>query len=205
MYHKSHFKEKDEKEVLQFMQQNPFVILCGADKSGMPEATHIPVLIEQRGDKLFLIGHIVRKTDHHKTFEANPNVLAIFHGPHTYVSASWYDNPKQASTWNYMTVHAKGKLKFLDETSLLNILEQTTSHFENNDRSPALFEKLPTDYVASLSKAIIGFEIEVSSLENVFKLSQNRNKESFDNIIAHLNEQNNEAKQIASEMLKRKS
>lgn len=205
MYHKPYFKEKDEKEILQFMQQHPFVILCGSDRNGVPEATHIPILIDQRNDKLFLIGHISRKSSHHKAFEANSNVLVIFTGPHSYVSASWYDDPQQASTWNYMTVHAKGRLRFLDESSLLNILKQTTSHFEKSSNSPALFEKLPADYVASLSNAIIGFEIEVSTLENVFKLSQNRNEQSFDNIIAHLNDQDIEAKQVASEMLKRKS
>ena len=98
--------------------------MCGCDADNNPVATQVPVFIDEKEDKLFLSGHIMRNTDHHKAFEQNPNVLAVFTGPHTYVSASWYSDKQQASTWNYMSVHAKGKLKFLEEQALLDVLKR---------------------------------------------------------------------------------
>ncbi len=183
MYHIPHFKAKDEKEVIAFMQSHPFITLTGVDSDNQLVATHVPALIQEREDKLFLQGHVMKQTDHHKAFIKNANVLAIFAGPHAYISASWYQDQKQVSTWNYQAVHAKGKLQFLNEEALLDILHRTTACFENNPDSPSLVKNLSTEYVARLMKAIIAFEIEVTELSHVFKLSQNRDKESYANII----------------------
>lgn len=181
------------------MHQHPFVLLTGCSDEG-PVATHVPVLLKQREGKLYLQGHIMRQTDHHKAFAANPNVLVVFTGPHTYVSASWYTEPRQASTWNYLTVHARGTLQFGDEGFLRNVLKETTAQFENNAHSPSLFGHLPEDYVERLIKAIVAFEIEVTSVEHVFKLSQNQDKESYENIIAQLSRGDADAKQMAEIM-----
>src|ERR1700755_3197637 len=108
MYSLPYFKENDEKEVLRFMHDHPFVTLCGSDASGKPVATQVPVLLKERDGFLFLEAHIMKNTDHHKAFVQNPQALALFTGAHTYVSASWYSNPNQASTWNYVSVHATG-------------------------------------------------------------------------------------------------
>ena len=203
MYSLPYFKEKDQQVVTEFMKANPFAMLIGS-ANDQPAATQVPLLTEEREDKLYLLGHIMRQTDHHKALAQNPNVLCVFTGPHTYVSASWYTDAKVASTWNYMSVHALGVLKFLDEASLLNILEQTTAHFENNPSSPALFHHLSYEYVQRLSKAIVGFEIEVTEIDHTFKLSQNRDKESYGNIIGQLQAQNGDAARIATEMEARK-
>lgn len=186
------------------MHQNPFVILTGCDAMYMPVATHVPVLLEVREGAIFLLGHMMKQTDHHKAFAKNENVLAIFNGPHAHVSASWYANPRQGSTWNYMTVHAKGKMKFLNDGDLLKVLTRTTAYFENDPTSPALVEKMPADYVERLMKAIVAFEIEVTELEHVFKLSQNRDKESYDNIVEKLSAGDSNGIAIANEMSKRK-
>src|SRR5688500_316665 len=143
MYSLPYFKEKDQELVKEFMHQHPFITLCGCDKAGNPVATHVPVLFREENGQLFLRGHIMKKTDHHLAFLENPNVLALFTGAHTYVSASWYSNPRQGSTWNYMTVHAKGQIRFLEDAALLDLLRDLTAHFENNDNSPALYDKLP--------------------------------------------------------------
>jgi transcriptional regulator len=205
MYNLPYFKEKDINVVKQFMQQNPFVVLAGCDAANKPVATQVPLLLEEKDGQIILYGHVQRKTDHQLAFEQNPDVLAIFTGPHTYVSASWYGNPQTASTWNYMTVHAKGVLTFLGDTALLEILSKTTARFENNEHSPALVEKMPEEYVSKMMKAIIAFEIEVTHIDNVFKLSQNRDKESYEKIIPQLKEQGGEAAVIAAEMERRSS
>lgn len=205
MYSLPYFKEQDEQKVLEFIKQNPFAFLAGSDALNRPVATQVPVFIDERDGKLFLSGHIMRNTDHHKAFLHNPQVLAVFTSPHTYVSASWYSIKQQASTWNYISVHARGILRFQDHAALLGILKRTTNHFENNPHSGANFDDLPGEYVQKLSAAIVAFEIEVQSMENVFKLSQNRDEKSYDNIIDKLEQQGEEAKYIAAQMKKRKS
>lgn len=205
MYSLPYFKEKDPGLVKEFMHQHPFITLCGCDQAGNPVATHVPVLLSEENGQLYLRGHIMKKTDHHLAFLDNPNVLALFTGAHTYVSASWYSNPRQGSTWNYMTVHAKGRIRFLEEAALHDLLRDLTAHFENNSDSPALYEKLPAEYIAQMSKAIVAFEIEVQETDNVFKLSQNRDEKSFHAIIEKLGQQDGDGKIIAGEMSKRAS
>src|SRR5690348_16340341 len=101
MYDLSYFKENDENVIKEFIDKHPFAFLTGCDSENKPVATQVPVFIEKEGDRKYLRGHIMKNTDHHKAFEHNPNVLAVFTGAHTYVSATWYSDPNQASTWNY--------------------------------------------------------------------------------------------------------
>lgn len=204
MYNLPYFKEKDHQVVLEFIHQHPFAFIAGCDENSKPVATQIPVFIEEREGRLYMTGHMMKSNDHHKAFEKNENVLCVFTGNHTYVSATWYDNPHQASTWNYMSVHVKGKLRFLGEEGLIDVLKKTSLHFENgNESSSTYYSNLSEDYTSKLLKAIVAFEVEVISIENVFKLSQNRNKESYQNIIKKLEVQNEDGKVIAEEMKKR--
>lgn len=204
MYNLPYFKEQDKEVVLNFIHQNPFAFIAGCSADNKPVATQIPVFIEERDGKLFMSGHMMKQTDHHRAFTENPNALCVFTGPHTYVSATWYDNPHQASTWNYVSVHVKGQLRFLDENGLIEMLRKTSLHFEgNNKSSTTVYDNLPPDYVAKLIKAIVAFEIEVTAIDNVFKLSQNRDEKSYENIIQKLEAQGHDGKFIAGEMKKR--
>jgi len=203
MYNLPYFKEEDQEVVLKFMRDHPFVFLTGVNEVNKPVATQVPVFIDEKDGKLCLTGHIMRNTDHHKAFEQNPNVLAVFTGPHVYVSGTWYSNPQQASTWNYMSVHAKGTIRFGNEDDLIAILKRLTLHYENNNpASTTIFDNLPSEYTGPLMKAIVAFEVEITSVENVFKLSQNRDEKSFHNIMNKLNEQGSDGKFIAGEMKK---
>jgi len=185
------------------MRGHPFVFLAGANEENKPVSTLGLVVIDEKDGKLYLTGHIMRITDHHKAFEQNPNVLAVFTGPHVYVSGTWYSNPQQASTWNYMSVHVKGTIRFGNEEDLIAILKRLTLHYENNNTaSTTIFDNLPSEYTGPLMKAIVAFEVEVTSVENVFKLSQNRDEKSFHNIMSKLNEQGSDGKFIAGEMKK---
>lgn len=200
MYNIPYFKASSDKEVVDFMHKHPFIILCGVDGNNKPVATHVPVLFEERDDKLFLLAHIMRQQAHTNAFANSHNVLAIFYGPHTYVSASWYDNKQSASTWNYQAVHASGELKFVSEERLHEVLTKLTEKFEHNPHSPSLVQKMDKAYVEKMMQAIIAFEIEVVSVQHVFKLSQNRDEKSYENIVYHLSEQDAEAKAVADTM-----
>ncbi len=206
MYNYPQYKEKDRAELIGFMRQYPFITLIGNDRNGRIALTQIPVLIEERDGRLFLLGHVANKSDHHKAYTDNPEVLALFTGPHTYVSGSWYSgNPHQASTWNYVSVHARGTLRFTDENALVELLQRLSLHFEGNDTtSTTVYDNLPEEYLSKLRHAIVGFEVEVKELENVYKLSQNRDEKSYDNIISELQHLDADAKKVAEWMKKRK-
>ena len=205
MYDLPYHKEKDEQVVKDFIAKYPFAFLTGIDSENKPVATQIPVFIEEKDGKRILRGHIMKNTDHHKAFMHNENVLAVFSGHNTYVSGTWYSNPHTPSTWNFMSVHAKGIIKFLDDEGLIDMLQKTTLHFEKyNKESQTIYDNLSTEFTARLMKAIVAFEIEIKELDTVFKLSQDRDAESYQNIIGKLREQNDEAGLvIADEMEKR--
>jgi len=187
MYKFSYFTEEDPDRVLAFMKENSFAVITGFGGQ-YPVATHIPLAIEQKDDgSLFFYGHLMKKTDHHKAFEQNDHVLVVFNGPHSYVSASWYADQLVGSTWNYMTVHAKGRIKFTDEECTYHAIRAVTNKYEGLE-SEAAFDKLPKEYITKMLKAIVGFSIEVVSIDNVFKLSQNHDYADKNNIIKHLME-----------------
>ena len=204
MYDLPYHKEEDEQVIREFVGKYPFAFLTGCDANNKPVATQVPVFIEESNGRKILRGHIMRNTDHHKAFLHNENVLVVFTGKHTYVSATWYSNPYLASTWNYMSVHVKGTIRFLDEDGLEDVLRKTTLHFENyNQQSTTVFDNLPTEFKQRVMNAIVAFEIEIKEMENVFKLSQDRDEKSYHNIIAKLKEQDEDGQVIAAEMEKR--
>ncbi len=205
MYNLPYHKERNETVINEFIAKYPFAFLSGSDNENKPVATQVPVFIEERDGRKILRGHIMKNTDHHKAFMHNPNVLVVFTGHHTYVSATWYSNPHLASTWNYMSVHVKGVIRILDDASLIDTLRMTSLHFENyNHQSTTIYDNMPADYTQRMMKAIVAFEIEVKELDTVFKLSQDRDAESYDSIIKHLKQQGESGQVIAEEMEKRK-
>ncbi len=202
MYKLPYFTEEDEDVVFDFMNRNSFAIIAGYD-GNFPVATHVPLDIKKEKGKMIFTGHMMKNTDHHKAFSQNENVLVIFNGPHCYVSASWYITKDVASTWNYIDVQAKGKIKFTDEEGTKKIIESVTDKYEGTE-SEAAFHNLPNEYVERLVKAIVGFTIEVSSVGNVFKLSQNHEEGTRKSIVEHLKIRDDEDSHvIAKEMEQR--
>jgi transcriptional regulator len=199
MYDVPYFKAGHPDEVLAYMRAHPFALICGVDTEGKPVATQVPLLFEKKADKLFLQGHFMKKQDHTDAFFRNPQVLAVFSGAHSYVSASWYENKQVASTWNYQSVQAAGKICFRDEDFLHRLLTRLTETFEAPG-SPSLVQHMEPDYVQRMMQAIVAFEVEVLSIRHVFKLSQNRDPQSRANIISRLSEQEGDAREIAHAM-----
>lgn len=204
MYNFSYFKEKDKQVIRDFLEEYPFAFLSGSDAAGHPVATQIPLLTEERNGELFLQGHIMRKTDHQIAFAQNPNVLALFTGPSCYVSASWYSNPQIGSTWNYMTVQIHGQMRQMSDEELIQFMRKLTLKFEKgNEKSLTFYDNLPEQFLSKMMPAIVGFEIKAEKIENVFKLSQNRDEKSYINIISKLEEQGGSSALVATEMRKR--
>lgn len=206
MYNIPYFKEQEPEVILKFIQEHPFATMIGCNENQKPVATQVPVFLEQQNQRMVLTGHIMKGTDHHLAFTKNPNVLFVFTGPQAYVSATWYEHTNQASTWNYFSVHVSGRLRFLDEEGLIAVLKKTSLHFENyNTQSPTTFDNLPEDYRNKLLKAIVAFEVAVEKMENVCKLSQNKDEKTYLNIIEQLNDNDAVSRSVAAEMTKRRA
>lgn len=201
MYKVGHFFEKDWDKLIPFIQAHPFAVLIGSNNH-IPSAAQIPLQVKIVGDEIKLIGHVMRKTDHHLAFAANEHVLALFQGAHAYVSASVYENPASASTWNYSSVQARGTIKLLDEVGTRKAIEDLTNQYEG-EHSPAAFHQMSEAYIAHHLKAIVGVEITITELEGVFKLSQNHSEGNREKIIAYLSEIDDvQAHEVAEQMKK---
>lgn len=204
MYNLPYHKAKNNQEIKELIEKYPFALLTGSNSEHKPVGTQLPLFIEDAEGRQLLRGHMMSHTDHHKAFLHNQHVLAVFTGPHAYVSGTWYSHPYTPSTWNYMSVHVKGIIRFLDDEALIDTLRMTTLHFENYDhQSTTIFDNLPADYTRKLMKAIVAFEIEIKEMDSVFKLSQDRDNKSYTNIINQLRTQGESGQAIAAEMEKR--
>jgi transcriptional regulator len=139
------------------------------------EANHLPLLLE--GD--VLQGHFARANPVWKTIARDAEALAIFLGPHFYVSPNWYpskaETGKAVPTWNYIAVHARGKIILHDDPAWLRAHVGRLSQFHEAGRAaPWSVEEAPADYIQAMLRAIVGFELAIEKLEGKWKLNQNR-------------------------------
>ncbi len=205
MYQLPQFTETDRALITDFIKAHPFALLIG-NNGYNSVATQIPLLMAEHTEGLRLRGHIMRNTDHYNAFIQNNNVLAVFSGAHCYISAGWYKERGTAGTWNYITVQARGTLEFLDENTTIEILRDLTNHFEHQRQKPEKMEHMSAHYIQSNVKAVAGFELRVSELFPIFKLSQNKDDESYREIVKRLQSENEPgSRQIAQEMIKRRN
>lgn len=202
MYKLPYYTETDHEKVLEFIKENSFALVTGWDGE-YPVGSHLPLDIVEEDGKIIFSGHLMRKTSHHLAFEKNENVLVIFCSPHAYLDAGWYKNAAVGSTVNYIAVHAKGKISFTDDAGTYEAVRNITERHISKD-SRGAFENLSQEYIDAMIKAIVGFRIEVISIENVFKLSQNRNEEDTKAIIDHLEKRNTGGDLYIAEAMKKR-
>ena len=184
MYDIGYFKAEEKQDILAFMQAHSFATVIGTNQQ-VPVASHLPLHIVEENNELFLSGHLMRKSAHHLAFEKNKQVLVIFQTEPAYIHASWYENTAQASTVNYMAVHASGEIAFGDEAQTLAAVKNITDTHLGED-GPGSYKEMPEDYITQHIKAIVSFTIKVTALQHVFKLSQNKSLQEKTNIIAAL-------------------
>lgn len=191
MYIPPAFLEADLPTLHQFIERNSFGLLVSQhDRS--PFATHLPLLLDRSEGALgALVGHVAR---------ANPQwehclgqqVLAVFSGPHTYVSPSWYEAEHVVPTWNYVAVHAYGRVKLVeDQTGLLDIVRRSVEAYERSMPRPWSLGEADT-FVERLVNQIVGFRIEIERLEGKWKLSQNQPVERRAKVVRALGERGDE-------------
>ncbi|KPV42341.1 protease [Alicyclobacillus ferrooxydans] len=180
----------DTDEAIQIMKAYPFAILITVDEH-RPIATHIPVEVREDDGKIYVSGHIAFGNMQKNTLENNADVLLIFQGPHTYISSSWYE-AENVPTWDYLAVHAYGKSRVIAGDELETALAAMLQHYEADREHGRYFETFTHGYIQQQMKGIVGFEIEITSIEASGKMSQNRNDRDYKAIVAELEKSNEE-------------
>lgn len=184
---------EDTGVLLEFMQHNSFATLVSVHE-GKPFATHMPFVVEGENK---LSSHIARANPQWTSF-SEQEVLVIFQGDHSFISPSWYQKHPSVPTWNYMTVHAYGTVKVIEEPEAVKtLLHRLVLQYEHQWK----MEDLEPSYLHGMMRGIVAFEIEVARLEGKFKLSQNRSKEDQAGVIAALSQSENPSdRSIAAHM-----
>jgi transcriptional regulator len=200
MYVPSHFAETDLPTLFDFIERHSFGLLISLD-DGVPVATHLPFLLDRNaGERGVLSAHVARQNPQWQQF-ADQQVLAVFHGPHAYVSPAWYAAEKVVPTWNYVAVHAYGRVELiedLDET--IALVRELTDRFERSRPDPWTFDP-SAPFVRKMATQIVAFRIEIEHIEGKWKLNQNHPEERRRRVIDRLREQGgDDSEAIASLM-----
>ncbi|MBZ4371731.1 FMN-binding negative transcriptional regulator [Corallococcus sp. AS-1-6] len=171
------FQESDLPTLHAFMKQHSFatVISQGAGHN----VSHVPLLlVPGQGDKGTLMGHLARANPHWKDFNGEQPVLCVFHGPHAYISPTWYKVRPAVPTWNYAVVHALGRPRLIDTPAELSkLIDVTLAEYEPAIGAPSHEAYLPDELRARMLEQIVGFELPIEELQGKFKLGQNRSAE----------------------------
>ena len=176
MYIPPAFRIDDPNKLTTFVQRHSFATLVTHDGKA-PFASHLPVLFRPNAGRYgTLVSHMARANPQWEHFASSGEVLAIFHGPHSYISPSWYQSEPAVPTWNYATVHAYGiPTVFSEHARVVSLLRETVSEYEASYEQPWPGD-LPEEFRDKLMHGIVAFEIEVTRLEGKFKLGQNRSQ-----------------------------
>ena len=182
MYVPEHFAERDVGALHAFVRQHGFALLVTA-QGGAFEASHVPLWLDaERGRHGTLVGHVARANPHARAFDGVTRGLAVFSGPHAYVSPTWYERPS-VPTWNYLAVHAEGVLRPLSDPEAVRLaLLRLTEQYEGSGG----FAAVPGDLVERLVRGIAPFELEIETLSGKAKLSQNKTAADRAGVIAAL-------------------
>ncbi|MBP6660335.1 MAG: FMN-binding negative transcriptional regulator [Chitinophagales bacterium] len=198
MYIPKHFEQNNHQKSIAFMRAYNFAIVVSV-KNNIPIATHLPFVIEERENELVLVSHLSKANEQHKTFLEN-DVLVIFSEPHAYISPTLYEKQQNVPTWNYVSVHAYGKVKlFNTDEEKLQVLQKQMQFFEASYIEQ--FKTLDQKYIDGLLKGIVAFEIVVTDLQSKEKLSQNKTNSERENIRKHLEKSNDTTQQAIGKMM----
>ncbi len=196
MYVPDHFAEADLAALQALMRAHSFALLTSARASEAPCATHLPLILDPaRGELGTLIGHVARANGHWRHFDGKTPALAVFSGPHVYVSARWYPTTRQVPTWNYVAVHATGTPHILDDPArafelLRSLMTEHESALPEAARAlgkgPRELADIPFGHLDKLLRGIVAFELPIERIEGKRKLSQNKKPNERRALIAGL-------------------
>lgn len=190
MYVPAAFRVDDPERLAQFIAEHSFATVI-TQHEGYPFASHVPLLFDRdRGSLGTLVGHLARPNPQWQAADGSADgipALVIFSGPHTYISPTWYGEPNAVPTWNYIAVHATGRLQLIEDNDrLLQLLTRTVNIYESSQPQPWRLEDQDAMFISKLQGGIVGFEIAIEQLEGKWKLSQNQSVERRERVATAL-------------------
>jgi transcriptional regulator len=169
----------------------PFANLVTLGVEGL-DATPLPLMLDASdGAQGSLIGHIARANPQWRTTDCRHEALAIFSGPDSYITPSYYETKrltgKVVPTWNYVTIHARGRISFFQEPeALLDLVRRLTERHEGERAAPWAVSDAPAEFIQSQLRAIVGVRLEITALTGKWKMSQNRSPADRAGVVAGL-------------------
>jgi transcriptional regulator len=189
----------------EIMQAHAWALLTTADEAGVPMTTHLSLLWRDDGTPHgSLIGHLARANPHWKLFARPASSLALFWGPHAYVSPTWYVPGAKVPTWNYVTVHAYGRPQIVEDTEgALAVLAELAGHYEGTGDDAWSMDRLPPGNAEAQTRGIVAFRMPLERVETKLKLSQNRDIEDRHRVIDHLGSSDSQDARATASWMKR--
>lgn len=191
MYIPPAFRVSDLSSLHEFIERHSFGILV-SQHEGSPFAAHLPMLLDRSfGERGALLGHVARANPQWEDC-GDQQVLALFSGPHAYISPTWYEAERVVPTWNYVAVHVYGRVRLVEgHADLLDIVQRSVEFYERSMPRPWTLNE-PDIFVERMLKQIVGLHIEIERIEGKWKLSQNHPVERQENVIRALSERGDE-------------
>ena len=204
VYLPHHFTEARPAVLRAHIERHDFGLLVSHGAAGLV-SSHIPFLVDHHGEELHLLGHLARPNPQVEDLRQGGEVLAVFSGPHAYVSPSWYAAGPAVPTWNYADVHAYGTVRLVEDDGWLRqLVRRLSERHEAGNPAPWRMQDLPEPYLQGMLKGIVGLDIAVTRLEGKYKLSQNRPAVDRPRVVAALERRSDDdALGVAALMRKR--
>jgi transcriptional regulator len=201
VYIPTSFRQTDLAELHRCIHSHGFALLCSVGDDGAPFASHLPLLLDPSGPGPgTLVGHMARANPQWQHADGRP-VLAVFSGPHAYVSAAWYEAEDVVPTWNYVAVHATGVFRAIhDRDALLSIVRDFVAFYERGKAQPWQVSGRQ-EYLDRMLRAIVGFRIELTGIEGKWKLNQNHPSERRGKVVRALRAQGGEDAQAIADLM----
>lgn len=199
MYIPAAFQQTKIAEMHDLIERASFGVLI-SQANCEPLVTHLPFLLNRAdGDHGSLLGHFAKANEHWQHL-IGQTVLAVFSGPHAYISPSWYQAEHVVPTWNYVAVHAYGTIELVNTpTELFQILNDSVAKYESSMPKPWSFDQQAA-FIDRLAKQIVGFRLNITRLEGKWKLSQNHPLERREKVMGALSQQGEESQAVAAYM-----
>jgi transcriptional regulator len=179
LYNPAHFREERTEVLHGLVREHGLATLVTAGSEGLI-ATHLPMVLDPEPQPFgTLRGHVAIANSHWREAERSPEALAVFQGPTSYITPSWYPSKQEhgrvVPTYNYIVVHAYGRIRtFRDAARLEAHLRSLTAHHEEQFAERWEIDDAPREYIEGNMKGIVGLEMTITRLEGKWKVSQNR-------------------------------
>lgn len=202
MYLPRSFRVDDVQVLHELIEAHSFGTLFSTFE-GASVASHLPFMVDpNRGDRGTLIAHFARANKHWKHFQDGGEALAVFQGPHAYISPAWYEQQVTVPTWNYAVVHAYGTPRLIHDPAALRSMVIGLVDLHEGTGPAAAWDVAKAEPVMEAElKAIVGFELEIDRIEGKFKFNQNRSRADQAGVAHHLSTSTDPTEQAVAEIM----